>query len=100
RIWEIGQDANRIPFENEVETHDHAAADAPIPKGHRDHAFFLTLGRDPLNKETNREDSVPDKAEDDEITPVQTKEAIFLSDPGDSDDCEYVHKRLTHLAIS
>src|SRR5438034_9946575 len=90
RIGEIGQDPNRIPFENEVETHDHAAADAPIPERHRDHAFTLPLRREPLNEKSHRENSVPDKAEDDEITPVQTKEAIFLSDPVDSDDCEYV----------
>src|SRR5438552_12685153 len=98
RIGEIGQDPNRIPFENKVETHDHAAADAPIPERDRDHAFLLTLRREPLNQESHRENCVPDETEDDEITPVQTKEAIFLSDPGDSDDCKCVHKRLTDSA--
>src|SRR5439155_11500301 len=100
RIWEIGQDPNRIPFENEVETHDHAAADAPIPERDRDYTFTLPLRREPLDKESHRENGIPDETEDNEITPVQTKEAIFLSNPGDSDDCECVHKRLTDSAIA
>jgi hypothetical protein len=100
RVREIGQDPDGIPFKNEVETHDHAPTDAPIPERYRNHAFTLPLGCDPLNKETHRENGVPDQTKDDEITPVQAKEPIFLADPGDSNDCKYVHKRLTDSAIS
>src|SRR5438067_2163189 len=100
RIGEISQDPDGVPFENEVETHDHAPADAPIPERYRDHAFSLPLRRDPLNKETHRKNSVPDQTKDNEITPVEAKEPIFLPDPGDSNDCKYIHKRLTDSAIS
>src|SRR5439155_8523192 len=90
RVGEIGQNPDGVPFENEVETHDHAAANAPIPERDWDHTFTLPLGCDPLNEEAHRENSVPDQTKDDEITPVEAKESIFLADPGDSDDCECV----------
>ena len=32
RVRKIGEDADWVAFENEVEAHDDAAADAPVPK--------------------------------------------------------------------
>jgi hypothetical protein len=43
RIGEIGQDADRVTLEDEVEAHDHAPGDAPIPERDRDHALALPL---------------------------------------------------------
>jgi hypothetical protein len=99
RVGEIRQNANRISSENKIETHEDASGNAPVPERYWDHAFALPLRGKPLDEETHREKSVPYEAEDHEITPIETKEAVFLSDPGDSDDCDCVHKRLTGSAI-
>src|SRR5439155_11151960 len=100
RVRQIRQDANRIAPENEVNAHEGASGNAPVPERHRNHAFALPFGGDPLDKETHREKGVPNEAKDHEITPIQTKESVFLPDPGDSDKCEYVHKQLGDSAIS
>jgi hypothetical protein len=60
----------------------------------------LPFGGKPLDKETHREKSVPNETKDHEITPIQTEKAVFLPDPGDSNNCEYVHRQLTDWAIS
>ena len=100
RVREIGQDANRIAPENEVNAHERASGNAPVPEGHRNHTFALPFGGEPLDNETHREKGVPDETKDHEITPIQTEEPIFLPDPGDGDKCECVHKQLIDSAIS
>ena len=92
RVWEISENSNRIAPENEVNAHKNASRDAPVPKRYRNHAFALPFGGDPLHKETHREKSVPDEAEDHEITPIEAKKPVFFADPGDCDKCECVHR--------
>jgi len=53
-----------------------------------------------LDKKTHREKSVPDKAKDHEVTPIETEESIFFPDPRNSDECEHIHRQLTDSAIS
>jgi hypothetical protein len=98
-VRQISEDANGISLENKVEAHDHTTGDAPIPKRDRDHAFALAFRSQPLHKKTHRKSSVPDKAEHDEITPIQTEESVFFPDPRDSDKCECVHRLLIDSAI-
>jgi len=64
RVRQISQNANRISSENEVKAHNYAACDAPVPERYWNHTFALPLRGHPLDKETHREKSVPDKAED------------------------------------
>jgi hypothetical protein len=99
RVREISQDADGIASENEVQAHERASGDAPVPERNWNYAFTLSLGCDPLNEETHREKSVPDKAENHQVTPVQAKESVFFADPGDSDKCECVHRQSTCLAF-
>ena len=78
--------SSSVSLENEVEAHDDTAGDAPIPERHWNHTIAPPLGGDPLHQKTHRENSVPDQAKNDKITPVQTEETMFLADPGDSDN--------------
>jgi len=47
-----------------------------------------------LDKETHREKSVPDKTENHDITPIQTKEPVFFSNPSDGNKSEHVHSNV------
>lgn len=100
RVREIRQDANRIAPENEVNAHEGASGNAPVPERHRNHTFALPLGSEPLDKETHREKGVRNETKDHEITPIQTEEPVFLPDPGDGDDGKCIHRQLTDWAIS
>jgi hypothetical protein len=99
RVWQISENPNGISSENKIETHEDASGNAPVPERYWNHAFALPLRREPLDKETHREKSVPYEAEDHEITPIETKEAVFFTYPGDSNNCQCVHKQLTDSAI-
>jgi hypothetical protein len=94
RVWKVSQDTNRIASEDEVEAHERASGNAPVPERYWDDTFALSLRGEPLDKETHREKSVPDKTENHNITPIQTKESVFFSDPGDSDNGEHIHRQL------
>jgi hypothetical protein len=100
RVWQIRENADGVATEDEVHAHEHAAGNAPVPKRYWNHAFALSLRGHPLYEKTHREKSVPDKAENHEITPIEANKPIFFSDPRDSDECECVHRRLTDSAIS
>src|SRR6266496_5853632 len=76
RVRQIRQNANRIAPENEVNAHENASGNAPVPERDRNHTFTLPLGSEPLDKETHREKGVPYEAKDHEITPIQTEEPI------------------------
>jgi hypothetical protein len=93
RVRQIRQDANRIAPENEVNAHERASGNTPVPERYRNHTFALPFGGEPLDKETHREKGVPNETKDHEITPIKTEEPIFLSDPGDSNKCEHVHRQ-------
>jgi hypothetical protein len=99
-VGEIRHDSNRIAPEDKVDAHQRASRDAPIPKRDWDNAFALSLRREPLDKETHREKSVPNKTEDHEITPIQSKKPVFFSDPGNSDECNCVHKARNFFTVS
>src|SRR6202022_1235089 len=87
RVWQVGEDANGIAPKKKIQKHQETATDAPVPKRNRDDAFALTFRRPPLDQKTHRESGVPDQAEDHEIIPVQSEEAMFLAVPrrGDED---------------
>src|SRR5206468_12374161 len=82
RVWKVSQDANGIPSENEINAHEDASRDAPIPERDWDHAFALSLCSEPLDKESHRENSASNEAKDHEITPIQTTEKVFLAELG------------------
>ena len=88
RVRKISKDPDRVAPKNKVKTHDDAAGDAPVPKRHRDHAFALSFRGDPLHDETHRKNEIPDQAENEQITPIEAKEAMFPTDPGGSDNDE------------
>jgi hypothetical protein len=94
RVWKVSQYADGIPPENKIQAHQHASGNAPVPERDWDDTFALSLRGEPLDKETHREKSVPDKTENHNITPIQTKESVFFSDPGDSDNGEHIHRQL------
>jgi hypothetical protein len=94
RIWKVSKYADGVPSENKINAHKRASRDAPIPERHWDHAFALSLRSEPLHKESHREKSVSNEAENHKITPIQTKESVFFSDPGDSDNGEHIHRQL------
>src|SRR5579864_2485844 len=81
RVWQISQNSYGVAPEDEVRTHDDAAADAPVPKRNRDYTLSLFLRGVPLHKETHRKRRVSNQADDHEIIPVQTKEPMFLAEP-------------------
>src|SRR5216117_1870455 len=93
RVWEISQNSNRVPPENKIKTHQHASGNAPVPERDWNHTFTLSLGGHPLDEKTHREKSVPDEAENHEITPIETEKSVLLPDPRDSDNCECVHRQ-------
>jgi hypothetical protein len=97
RVWKVSQYADRVPPENKIQAHQNASGDAPVPKRHWYYTFALSLRGEPLDKETHREKSVPDKTENHNITPIQTKESVFFSNPGDSDNGEHIHRQSSSL---
>ena len=94
RVWKVSQYADGVPSENKIQAHQRATSDAPVPEGDWDHAFALSLRSEPLHKESHREKSVSNETENHKITPIQTKESVFFSDPGDSDNREHIHRQL------
>jgi hypothetical protein len=80
RVREIRENSNRIASKNKVNAHEHATGNAPVPERDWNYAFALPLGGEPLDEETHREKSVPNEAEDHEITPIQSKKPVFFSD--------------------
>jgi len=99
RVWEVSQYADGIPSENKIQAHQHASGNAPVPERDWDDTFTLSLRGEPLDKKTHREKSVPDKTKNHNITPIQTKESVFFSDPSDGDKCKCVHKQFAALAF-
>jgi hypothetical protein len=98
RIWQIRENAHGVAPENEVDAHKRAARDAPVPKGHRNYTFALSLRGDPLDEKPHGEKSVPDEAENHEITPIETEKSVFLPDPCDGDECECIHMEYSFKA--
>ena len=94
RIWKVGKYADGVPSKNKINAHKRASRDAPIPERDWDHAFALSLGSEPLHKESHREKSVSNETENHKITPIQTNESVFSSDPGDSDNGQHIHRQL------
>ena len=99
RVWKVSQYADGVPPEKKINAHERATRDAPIPERNWDHAFALSLRGEPLDKETHREKSVSNEAEDHEVAPIQTEEPVFLSNPCDSDKCKCVHRQFAALAF-
>jgi len=94
RVWKVSQYADGVPPENKIQAHQRASGNAPVPERDWDDTFALSLRGEPLDKETHREKSVPDKTENHNVTPIQTKESVFFSNPGDSDNGEHIHRQL------
>src|SRR5437773_1623263 len=99
RVWQICENADGVPTEDEVHAHQDAAGNAPVPERYWNHTFALPLGSDPLNEKPHREKSVPDEAKDHEITPIEAKKSVFFSDPSDSNKCERVHRRRHNQSV-
>src|SRR5437868_14256367 len=85
RVWQIRENANGVATEDEVHAHEHATGTAPIPKRYRNHTFALSLRGHPLYEKRHREMGVPVEPEYHEITPIQAKIPVFVSNPRDSD---------------
>src|SRR5215472_9807734 len=99
RVWQIRENADGVATEDEVHAHEHAAGNAPVPERNWNHTFALSLRGHPLNEKPHREKSVRDEAENHEITPVEAKKPVFFSDPSDSDECKYVHRRCHNQSV-
>src|SRR6476660_7509783 len=52
----------------------------------------MQLRGDTLHKETNRKGSDPEQAKNNEVAPVQSKNSVLFTYPGDCDKCECVHR--------
>jgi hypothetical protein len=100
RVWEIRENTNRITPKNKVNAHENTSGDAPIPKRDWDNTFALAFRGKPLDKKTHREQGVPNEAKDHEITPIQAKESVFFADPGESNNCDCVHRQLIDSVMS
>ena len=81
RVRQIRQDPDRIAPEKKIDKHDDAPGDAPVPERNRNHAFALAFRCPPLHQKAHRKCRRPDQAEDDEIIPVQTENAMFPAEP-------------------